>query len=218
MAAGTGTEWTMELGHMAIFGGTGQLRDPETEREIYEHILNQQMAHMTESSADHDDDDTVDPASVVPMAQQEEEVGFLQILNFYTRDSVADVEIWLRDESYRHEHYDEDTERRGKFLAFEGERFPDGSRFKVHIELSETVEETLRVIAACAYGGDGPGDKMEFVLEHLNTPDIMNSLWVAGAGEKTWREILLMKPVAWTAPININIEMTMHNPHAVVVR
>ena len=193
MAAGTGTEWTMELGHMAIFGGTGQLRDPETEREIYEHILNQQMA------------------------QQEEEVGFLQILNFYTRDSVADVEIWLRDESYRHEHYDEDTERRGKFLAFEGERFPDGSRFKVHIELSETVEETLRVIAACAYGGDVPGDKMEFVLEHLNTPDIMNSLRVAGAGEKTWREILLMKPVAWTAPININIEMTMHNPHAVVV-
>jgi len=214
------TEWTMELGRMAIFGGTGALRDPETEKEIYEHILKQQLAYMDGGAVDSDvdDDDTVDASAVVPMEEQEEEVGMLQILNFYTRSVVSEVELWLRDESYRHEHYDHDVGRRGKFLAFEGVRIADGSRFRVHIELSETVDETLRVIAACAYGGDVPGPAMEFVLEHVNARDGTDTRWVHGAGEKTWRQVLMMKPVAWSAdPTNINIEMTMRNPHAVIV-
>ena len=214
--AAAGDYWTFDLGHMAIFGGSGALRDPETEKEIYEHILKQQMEYMGVDEADADADLE---AGAAQMAQEEEDVGMLQVLNFYTRSVVSEVELWLRDEGHRHEHYDHDVARRGKFLAFEGVRIADGSRFRVHIELSETVDETLRVVAACAYGGEVPGPAMEFVLEHVNAYDGTNTHWVPGAGEKTWREILAAKPVAWSAdPTNINIEMTMRNPHAVVVR
>jgi hypothetical protein len=199
------TEWTMELGHMAIFGdsgATGALRDPETEREIYEHILEQQQAEAEE------DDDPV-------------QVGLLQVINFYTGDVVAETEIWLCDEAHRHEHYDHNINRRGKFLAFESVRETDGSRFKVHIELGETVRETLPLIGACAYRGDVPGSAMEYVVDQLNTPDMMNSVVVERdcyeSDSMSWREVLAMKPVTWTHPTRINVQMSMRNPHAVVV-
>jgi len=191
----------MELGHMAIFGdsgASGAVRDPETEQEIYEHILRQQM-----------EEDSV-------------EVGLLQVINFYTGNVVAEAEIWLLDESHRHKHFDENVERQGKFLAFEGVR-EDGnrSRFKVHIELGETVRDTLPVIGACAYAGDVPGSAMEYVVDQLNTPDIMNSVVVErecyDSDSMTWRDVLRMKPVAWTHPTRINVQMSMRNPHAVVV-
>jgi hypothetical protein len=174
------------------------VRDPETEQEIYEHILRQQM-----------EEDSV-------------EVGLLQVINFYTGNVVAEAEIWLLDESHRHKHFDENVERQGKFLAFEGVR-EDGnrSRFKVHIELGETVRDTLPVIGACAYAGDVPGSAMEYVVDQLNTPDIMNSVVVErecyDSDSMTWRDVLRMKPVAWTHPTRINVQMSMRNPHAVVV-
>ena len=197
----------MELGHAAIFGdsgASGSLRDPETEQEIYDHILRQQM----EAVGVEDEEDSV-------------EVGLLQVMNYYTGNVVAEAEIWLLDETHRHEHYDHNVERRGKFLAFEGVRSADGSRFKVHIELSETVRETLPLIAACAYSGEVPGSAMEYVVDQLNTPDIMNSVVVerewSDFDSMSWSEVLAMKPVAWTHPTHINVQMSMHNPHAVVV-
>ena len=200
-------EWTMELGHAAIFGdsgASGSLRDPETEQEIYDYILKQQM----EAVGVEDEEDSV-------------EVGLLQVINYYTGNVVTEAEIWLLDEAHRHEHFDHNVERRGKFLAFEGVRDADGSRFKVHIELSETVRETLPLIGACAYRGDVPGSAMEYVVDQLNTPDIMNSVVLErecyDSDSMTWREVLLMKPIAWTHPTHINVQMSMHNPHAVVV-
>ena len=208
--------WAYELGHMAIFGGgVAHENDDDrlaTEKDIYDHIMRQQSDTSGRSMTGGSEEEA---AAVAP---KEEEVGFLQILDFYTRNVVSDVEIWLRDESCRHVHYDEDTNKRGKFLAFEGVRFPEESRFKLHIELEDTVEATLQVIGSCAYGGDVPGDELEFTLEHLNAANIMNSFRVVeGVRSKTWREILMMKPVTWAHPININIEMTMRNPHAVVI-
>jgi hypothetical protein len=174
---------------------------------------------MTAMGVDESDDDS-EGTVVIHMADEAEEVGMLQVLNFYTREIVAEAEIWLLDEAHRHPHFDENVERRGKFLAFEGFR-ADGSRFRVHIELSETVRETLSLIGACAYRGDVPGSAMEYVVDQLNTPDIMNSIVVEresyDSDSMTWREVLLMKPVAWTHPTNINIQMSLRNPHAVVV-
>ena len=203
------TEWSMELGHMAIFGGaSGALRDPETEQEIYDHILRQQRDAVGVDDEEEEEDAV--------------EVGLLQVINFYTGNVVAETEIWLFDEGHRHEHYDHNVERRGKFLAFEGVRDADGSRFKVHIELGETVRETLPLIGACAYRGDVPGSAMKYVVDQLNTPDMMNSVVVErdcyDSDSMTWRDVLLMKPVAWTHPTRINVEMSMRNPHAVVVR
>ena len=174
------TEWTMELGHMAIFGGTGELRDPETEQEIYEHILKQQ-------------------------AEPEEQVGVVEIHNYYTGVVVAGMDIWLCNEAHRHEHFDADVERPGKFLVFDGSRVSDGSPFRVHIELDDTVEATLRAVGACAYKGDVPGSALEFNVE------LPNLLYLAHAGSNTWREILEINST------NIHVEMTMHNPHAGVV-
>jgi len=198
----------MELGHMAIFGdsgASGAVRDPETEQEIYEHILRQQME---EEEAVEDEEDSV-------------EVGLLQVINFYTGNVVAETEIWLLDESHRHEHFDHNVDRRGKFLAFEGVRDADGSRFRVHIELGETVRETLPLIGACAYRGDVPGSAIEYVVDQINTPDIINSVVLErecdDGDSMTWREVLLTKPVAWTHPTHINVQMSMRNPHAVVV-
>jgi len=202
MEAAAGTEWTMELGHMAIFGGTGELRDPETEREIYEHILRQQMRD--------DDEETV----VIPIAEQvepepeqelEEHVGVVEIHNFYTGDVVAGMDIWVCNEAQRHEHFDADVSKPGKFLVFDGSRVSDGSPFRVHIELDDTVESTLRAVGACAYKGDVPGSAMEYVVE------LPNLLYLAHAGSNTWREILDINPT------NIKIDMSMRNPHAVVV-
>ena len=195
-------EWTMGLGHMAIFGGTGELRDPETEQEIYEHILRQQMQQM----GLRDDEETV----VIPIAEQaqaepEEQVGVVEIHNFYTGEVVAGMDIWLCNEAQRHEHFDEDVERPGKFLVFDGSRVSDGSPFRLHIELDDTVEATLRAVGACAYKGDVPGSAMEFNVE------LPNLLYLAHAGSNTWREILEINPT------NIHVEMSMHNPHAVVV-
>jgi len=185
-------EWTMELGHMAIFGGIGHERDLETKREIYEHILKQQEARSME----------------------QEELGMLQVRNYYTGGVTAEMEIWLCNEGHRHEHFDspENVERLGKFLAFDGSRDKDGSRFRVHIELDDTVEETLRVLGACAYKGDVPGPAMEFEveLERLNCLPMYLPGW--DAGSMTWRAILEMD-----TPARVNIIMSMRNPHAVVV-
>ena len=181
-------EWTMELGHMAIFGdsgASGALQDPETEQEIYEHVLQQQMA-----------------AAAV---EQEEQVGVVEIYNFYTGAVVAGMDIWLCNEAHRHEHFDADVDRPGKFLVFDGSRVSDGSPFRVHIALDETVEETLRAVGACAYKGEVPGSAMEFEVE------LPNLLYLAHAGSNTWRELLEINST------NIRVEMSMHNPHAVVV-
>ena len=195
------TEWTMELGHMAIFGGSGELRDPETEREIYEHILKQQAEEAVEA--------------VEVRSMEQEELGMLQVRNYYTGSVTAEMEIWLVDEGHRHEHFDspENVERRGKFLGFQGERYTDGSRFRVHIELDDTVEETLRVLGACAYKGDVPGPAMEFEVE-LERSDRGLPMYLPGwdAGSMTWRQILEMND-----PAKVNIIMSMRNPHAVVV-
>ena len=217
-------EWTMELGHMAIFGGSGgsgALRDPETEKEIYEHIFKQQMAYMDGSAVDSevDDDDTVDASAVAPMAEQEECVGGIDVVNYYTGSSVGQIEIWLRDEGHRHEHYDEDVSKRGKFLAFEGVRFAKQTTFKVHVELDDNIDDTLRALGACMYRGEAPGSELETVVQHINTaPESATpALNVLDPGSKTWRQVLMMKPVTWGYPINIYIEMSLHNPHAVVV-
>jgi len=198
-------EWTMEMGHMAIFGGTGELRDPETEQEIYEHILRQQMQQM---GLRDDDEETV----VIPIAEQaveeaeaEQHVGVVEIHNFYTDAVVAGMDIWLCNEAHRHEHFDADVSKPGNFLVFDGSRVSDGSPFRVHIELDDNVEATLRAVGACAYKGDVPGSAMEFNVE------LPNLLYLAHAGSNTWREILEINPT------NIQIEMSMHNPHAVVV-
>ena len=167
---------------MAIFGGTGELRDPETEQEIYEHILKQQAE-----------------------PEPEQQVGFVEIHNYYTGVVVAGMDIWLCNEAHRHEHFDADVERAGKFLVFDGSRVSDGSPFRVHIELDDTVESTLRAVGACAYKGDVPGSALEFNVE------LPNVLYLAHAGSNTWREILEINST------NIYVEMTMHNPHAVVV-
>ena len=93
----------MELGHAAIFGdsgASGSLRDPETEQEIYDYILKQQM----EAVGVEDEEDSV-------------EVGLLQVINYYTGNVVTEAEIWLLDEAHRHEHFDHNVERRGKFLS-----------------------------------------------------------------------------------------------------
>jgi hypothetical protein len=191
---------------MAIFGGTGELRDPETEQEIYEHILRQQMQQM----GLRDDEETV----VIPIAEQaeaepepepEEQVGVVEIHNFYTGEVVAGMDIWLCNEAQRHEHFDEDVERPGKFLVFDGSRVSDGSPFRLHIELDDTVEATLRAVGACAYKGDVPGSAMNFEVE------LPNVLYLAHAGSNTWHEILEINST------NIHIEMSMRNPHAVVV-
>ena len=182
---------------MAIFGGSGgsgELRDPETEREIYEHILKQQEVRSME----------------------QEELGMLEVRNYYTGRVNSEIEIWLRDEGHRHEHFDspENVERRGKFLAFDGIRHhTDGSRFRVHIELDDTVEETLRILGACAYNGDVPGPAMEFEVE-LERSNRGLPMYLPGwdAGSMTWRQILEMND-----PARVNIIMSMRNPHAVVV-
>ena len=181
--------WTMELGHMAIFGGTGELRDPETEREIYEHILKQQM----------------EAAEAAEAAEQEEQVGVVEIHNYCTGAVVAGMDLWLCNEAHRHEHFDADVDRPGKFLVFDGSRVSDGSPFRVHIELDETVEETLRALGACAYKGEVPGSAMEFEV------DLPNLLYLAHAGSNTWRELLEINST------DIRVEMSMHNPHAVVL-
>jgi len=204
-------EWTWDLGYAAIFGGIGHERDDAlaTEQEIFEHVLQQQL-----SGDDSDDAETVKVAE-----GEEKNVGVLHIVNYYTGEVVAESDLWLRDECYRHMHY-EQPGLTGKFLAFEGVRYPEKTPFKLHIELDETVEDTLRVVGASAYKGDVPGPALESVVGHLNTEDLSASIMVKGAGSMTWREILASKPAAWTANININIniEMSMHNPHAVVVR
>ena len=203
------TEWTMELGHMAIFGGSGDLRDPETEREIYEHILKQQQQQQAE--------EPVEAVEVVEVrrSMEQEELGMLEVRNYYTGDVVAETEIWLRDEGHRHEHFDapENIWKSSKFLAFDGERHIDGSRFRVHIELDDTVEETLRVLGACAYNGDVPGPAMEFEVE-LKRSDRSLPMYLPGwdAGSMTWRQIL-----DEMNPAMVNIIMSMRNPHAVVV-
>ena len=173
-----------DFGYTAIFGGTAL----STEQEIFEHALK----------------------GGAPVAVREENVGVLHVMNYYTGAVVSEVNIWLRDESYRDENY-EQPGLAGKFLAFEG------SLFKIHIELDENVEDTLRVIGACAYSGDVPGSALKYVVGHMNTADLNTSFKVEDAGSKSWREILMMKPVTWDNAININIDMSMHNPHAVVV-
>ena len=186
------TEWTMELGHMAIFGGSGELRDPETEQEIYEHILQQQEARSME----------------------EEELGTLQVRNYYTGSVTAEMQMWLVGEGHRHEHFDapENVERRGKFLGVAGWRDKDGSRFRVHIELDDTVEETLRILGACAYNGDVPGPAMEFEVELDRLTGLSICLPGWDAGSMTWRQIL-----ETNNPTKVTIIMSMRNPHAVVV-
>ena len=190
-------EWTMELGHMAIFGGTGELRDPETEQEVYEHILKQQMEAEQAEQAEQEEQ--------AEQAEQEEQVGVVEIHNYYTGAVVAGMDIWLCNEAHRHEHFDADVDRPGKFLVFDGSRVSDGSPFRVHIELDDTVEATLRALGACAYKGEVPGSAMEFNVE------LPNLLYLAHAGSNTWRELLEINST------NIHVEMTMHNPHAVVV-
>ena len=107
------------MGHMAIFGGTGELRDPETEQEIYEHILRQQMQQM---GLRDDDEETV----VIPIAEQaveeaeaEQHVGVVEVHNFYTDAVVAGMDIWLCNEAHRHEHFDADVSKPGNFLVFD---------------------------------------------------------------------------------------------------
>ena len=224
------TEWTMELGHMAIFGGsggTGELRDPDTEAEIYAHILKQQMAYVAPASSDVDDDDDAGVVpevmpevmpEVAPEGAPEECIGTIDVMNYYNGSSVGVMDIWLRDEGHRHEHYDEDPSKRGKFLAFEGARFAKQTTFKVHVELDDNVDETLRALGACMYMGEAPGSALETVVQYLSPDYPVLAVNVMDAGNKTWRQVLAMKPVRWSAyPTNINIQMSLHNPHAVVV-
>ena len=190
------------MGHMAIFGdsgASGSLRDPETEREIYEHILRQQVRE--------DDEETVaiPIAEPEPEPEPEEQVGVVEIYNAYTGAVVAGMDIWLCNEAHRHEHFDADVSKPGNFLVFDGTRVSDGSPFRVHIELDDTVEATLRALGACAYKGDVPGSAMNFKLE------LPNLMYLAHPGSNTWREILEINST------NIHIEMSMRNPHAVVV-
>jgi len=204
------TEWTMELGHMAIFGGSGgsgELRDPETEQEIYEHILQQQEA---EEAAEAEPAE----AAAETRSMEQDELGVLEIRNYYTGSVTAEMQMWLVDEGHRHEHFDApaNVERRGKFLGFAGWRDKDGSRFRVHIELDDTVEETLRVLGACAYKGEVPGPAMEFEVELERLTGLPMYLPGWDAGSMTWRQILEMNN-----PTKVNIIMSMRNPHAVVV-
>ena len=162
-------------------------------------------------------DRKAEQAEETPRSMEQEELGMLEVRNYYTGRVTAEIEIWLRDEGHRHEHFDapENIWKSSKFLAFDGERHIDGSRFRVHIELDDTVEETLRVLGACAYKGDVPGPAMEFEVDlKRSDPDRSPPMYLPGwdAGSMTWRQILEMNDLAM-----VNIIMSMRNPHAVVV-
>ena len=129
-------------------------------------------------------------------AAKKQYLGRVKILNHYTREVVGEARIWLCDDDMRHEDYEEPG-MCGRFLMFEGERFPSKSYWKLHIELDENVEDTLRVVGACAYSGDVPGSALEMNVN----------------GDKNWRELLLWK----TRAIPTNIEINMYNPDAVMV-
>jgi hypothetical protein len=135
-------------------------------------------------------------------AAKKQSLGTVKIVNHYTYKAVGEARIWLCDDYMRHEDYEEPG-MCGRFLMFEGVRFPIPSKsdwsedWKLHIELHENVEETLRVVGACTYSGDVPGGAIEMNVD----------------GDKNWRELLLWKTMA----IPTNIVINMYNPDAVMV-
>jgi hypothetical protein len=133
--------------------------------------------------------------------EEGEEIGSIEIINWYTNNSVSGAEVvYLTDE-----------ETGAKMLEFRGTRYPKNTHWVLRVDLNENVEETLRVVGAMAYNGDVPGDALDVTIGAFNGMKFEN---VYEPKTKTWVDI---KCEMYDMIGYFGVEMRMHNPDAVVV-
>ena len=190
-------DWSFELGHMAIFGGIGDGSEEAIER-AEARAADQAVVELVEGG--ENDDDYAEPAEPA----EDYNLGTVFVVNRYTQDTVSEAAVVSV--------IDEDTGK--EMVEFRGVRAGrKKSQWVLRVEYHETVLETMRAVGAMAYKGDVPGPAIEITLSGFDT-SLDKFVGVESPDEKTWTDVRRI----FRLVSEFDLSMTMHNPHAVIVR
>ena len=185
-------DWSFELGHMAIFGcGDGS---EEAVERAEARVADQAIVELAEGV---ENDEAREPA-------EEYNLGTVFVVNRYTQDTVSEAAVVSV--------IDEETGK--EMVEFRGVRAGrKKSRWVLRVEYHETVLETMRAVGAMAYNGDVPGPAIEITLSGFDT-SLDRFVGVESPADKTWTDVRR----TFMLVSEFDLCMTMHNPHAVIVR
>jgi hypothetical protein len=185
-------DWSFELGHMAIFGcGDGS---EEAVERAEARVADQAIVELAEGV---ENDEAREPA-------EEYNLGTVFVVNRYTHDTVGEAAVVSV--------IDEETGKEMvEFRGVRGDR--KRSEWTLRVEYHETVLETMRAVGAMTYKGDVPGPAIEITLSGFDT-SLDRFVGVESPGDKTWTDVWRTFRLVG----EFDLCMTMHNPHAVIVR
>ena len=187
-------DWSFELGHMAIFGGS-----------VSEEAVERAEARAKDLAVvELMEDVKNDEARVAPEPEEDCEIGMVQVINWYTQEVVSEASaIAITDE-----------ETSKEMLEFRGVRIDrKTSRWVLRVGFHETVLETMRAVGAMAYKGDVPGPAMDITVGAFDLRE-GKFLDIDEPESKTWADVRRM----YRRVGEFICEMRMHNPTAVIVK
>jgi len=189
-------DWSFELGRMAIFGGCGDGSEEAIER-AEARVADRAVVELAEGVENDEAREPEEP-------EEDYNLGTVFVVNRYTHETVGEAAVVSVT----------DQETGKAMVEFRGVRLDrKRSEWTLRVEYSETVLETMRAVGAMAYKGDVPGPAIEITLSGFDT-SLDRFVGVESPADKTWTDV--QRTFRLVGEFDLCI--TMHNPHAVIVR
>ena len=158
-------DWSFELGHMAIFGGSVS---EETVERAEARAKDLAIVELMEGVENEPEEDC--------------EIGMVEVVNWYTQEVVSEASaIAITDDETGEE-----------MLEFRGVRIDrKKSRWVLRVAFHETVLETMRAVGAMAYKGDVPGPAIDITVGAF---DLQEGKFINAEEpeSKTWSDVRRM--------------------------